>query len=58
MKYVVRTYRTEAIDYELEASSPADAEERFLMDGEEVGSDTTDSGVEEVLLASDYYKGE
>ena len=58
MKYVVRTYRAEAIDYEVEAASPEDAESRYLTDGEEVRSDLLDSGVEEVMAAEDYYRQE
>lgn len=56
MKYVVRTSRTEAIDYELEADSPEDAEERYMMDGDEIASDTTDTYLLEVMPASDYHE--
>ena len=54
MKYVVRTSRTESIDYEIEASSAADAEERYLMDGNEIASDTTESYLLEVMTRAEY----
>lgn len=54
MKYVVRTSRTESIDYEIEASSEEDAEERYLMDGEEIASDSEGSDVLEVMTRAEY----
>lgn len=53
MKYVVRTSRTESIDYEIEASSEEDAEERYLMDGEEIASDSEGSDVLEVMTRAE-----
>ena len=56
MKYVVRTVRTEYVDYELEASSSEDAEERYLMEGDEVHSDSNGDEVLEVLPAAEYHE--
>lgn len=39
--YVVSTERVETIVFQLQAASPADAEERFLAEGDEVSSETT-----------------
>jgi len=47
-KFVVQISRTEYIAYQLEAIDAADAETRYLMDGEEVASETTRITVDSV----------
>ncbi|WP_431881931.1 hypothetical protein [Micromonospora chalcea] len=47
-KFVVTTLRTERISYEVDAVSKEDAEARYLMDGEEVVSETTSTEIESV----------
>ena len=47
-RYSVTVTRTESITFELDAASPEDAEERYLMDGDEVGSSTGSLQVESV----------
>lgn len=49
--YEVVTYRTECIVYQVSAESAGDAEERYLMDGDEVSSKTTSETVESVQEA-------
>lgn len=36
--YIVTVQRTEWISFRVRASSPQDAEERYLMDGDEIAS--------------------
>lgn len=46
--YRVVVRRTEEIVFELEATSAEDAVARYLSDGDETGSETTDTTVESV----------
>ncbi|MFC8248318.1 hypothetical protein [Streptomyces chartreusis] len=48
MLYIVNITRTEAIEFEVEAKSEEDAEERYLMDGDETGSETVSTTVNSV----------
>lgn len=52
MKFVVQTTRIETIAYEIEADSPQDAEARYLMDGQEVASETVSTTVDSVEQGS------
>ena len=47
-KYEVSFARTELITVEVEAVSAQDAEERYLLDGDETGSKTIGMNVESV----------
>ena len=47
-RYTVEISRTETITYSVEATSAEDAEARYLMDGEETGSETASLSVESV----------
>jgi hypothetical protein len=44
-KFIVTIERTERIGFEVEATDRFDAEERYMMDGDEVWSDTTNIDV-------------
>ncbi|MGW6145342.1 hypothetical protein ACWFR4_46130, partial [Streptomyces sp. NPDC055140] len=46
--YEVTVFRTEKITFTLTAASLQDAEERYLLDGEETGSKTVELRVESV----------
>ncbi len=50
-KYLVHTTRIEAIDFEVEAPSALEAEDRVLQDGDEVGSRTISFTVDYVSPA-------
>jgi len=50
--YEVTISRTEIITFRLKATSPEDAEERYLMDGEEVRSKTSGTTIESVELVT------
>ncbi len=50
-KYLVHVTRSEAITYEVEATDEDDALTRYLMDGDEIGSDTVATEVDGVGLA-------
>lgn len=47
--YEVTVSRTERITFQLTAASPQDAEDRYLSDGEETASKTSDLSVLSVL---------
>jgi hypothetical protein len=49
--YRVVQERTELIEYELLVDSPEDAEDRFLMDGTEIGAEIRADEVVSVALA-------
>lgn len=49
--YRVTVERTELIEFTLVATDPADAEARYLMDGDETGSKTVGTNVVSVELA-------
>ncbi|MGW6792399.1 hypothetical protein [Streptomyces chartreusis] len=51
MLYTVTITRTEAIEFEVEAESEEDAEERYLMDGDETGSETVSTTVNSVTAS-------
>lgn len=46
--YQVTLFRTEMITFTLTAVSAQDAEERYLLDGEEIGSDTVELRVDTI----------
>ncbi len=52
MKFVVQVLRTEAIAYEVDAASEEDARARYLMDGDEVASETVSIEVESADVGS------
>jgi len=52
-KFTVITSRTELISYEIDARDTDDAAARYLRDGEEVGSKTTDTIVTAVQEITD-----
>jgi hypothetical protein len=54
-RYKVVILRSEWIEYEIDAESPDDARARYLADGEEVDSETTDLSIDSVEeLPADY----
>lgn len=48
--YVVEVLRTERIYFEINATSPEDAERRYLTDGDEIGSESVESQPEIVSV--------
>lgn len=48
-RFTVHTTRIERITYEIEATDAQDAKSRYLMDGDETGSETSATTVDEIV---------
>lgn len=48
--YVVEALRTERIYFRIDATDPEDAKQRYLMDGDETGSESVESEPEIVSV--------